>query len=106
MTVFYMLIMCIFTSTGQILVKRGINKAERVFYLEPLILIGGILIVFAPLLYLKVLIQIGLTNAYGLNGLSYIIIYFMSIIFLKEKGSFLQTVGLLLITIGVIIWSI
>lgn len=105
MTVLYITIMCLLTSTGQILVKKGINKGTK-FYKEPLIFLGGILIIVAPLLYLQVLKIIGLTNAYGLNGLSYLIIYFMSILFLKEKGNIQQTVGLLFITGGVIIWSI
>ncbi|MGL1891552.1 MAG: EamA family transporter [Spirochaetaceae bacterium] len=106
MTLIYMLIMCILTSSGQILVKKGINKGNKRYYLEPYIITGGLLIVIAPMLYLKVLSRIGLTNAYGLNGLSYLIIYFMSIVFLKEKGSVLQTVGIICITIGVLIWSI
>jgi uncharacterized membrane protein len=100
-----MLIMCIFTSTGQILVKKGINRG-RIFYKEPYIYLGGVLIILAPMLYLQAVKRVGLTNAYGLNGLSYLIIYFMSLVFLKERGSLLQTVGLFLITGGVIIWSI
>lgn len=104
MTIIFMIVMSILTSTGQVLVKKGINRG-RIFYKEPYIYLGGILIIIAPMLYLQVLKRVGLTNAYGLNGISYLIIYFMGIIFLKERGSLLQTIGLFLITTGVIIWS-
>ncbi|OQY37996.1 MAG: hypothetical protein B6229_07130 [Spirochaetaceae bacterium 4572_7] len=106
MTVIYMLIMCLFTSTGQVLVKKGINMGPKHGYKEIFIISGGLLIVAAPILYLKVLREIGLSNAYGLNGLSYLIIYIMGMVFLKEKGSIYQTVGLIFITTGVLIWSI
>lgn len=105
MIIIYMILMCIFTSTGQVLVKKGINRGRK-FYNEPLIFIGGLLIVVSPILYLQVIRVIGLSNAYGLNGLSYLIIYIMSIFFLKEKGSFFQSIGLIFITGGVLIWSI
>lgn len=114
MTVLYMFIMCLLTSFGQVLVKKGINKRESngitmrkvAYFMEPNLISGGLLILVAPLLYVKVLRRIGLTNAYGLNGLSYIIIYLMSLLILKEKGSFLQTLGILFITSGVVLWSI
>ncbi len=107
MTIVLMLLMCLLTSTGQILVKKGINRRkDNKYYREPYILSGGILVLTAPLLYLKVLSIAGLSGAYGLNGLSYIIIYIMGRLVLKEQGSFLQASGLVLITCGVIIWSI
>lgn len=97
-----MLIMCLFTSSGQVLVKKGINnKTHKKLFISS----GGLLIITAPLLYLKVLKEVGLSNAYGLNGISYLFIYIMAMVFLKEKGSLFQTIGILLITIGVIIWS-
>lgn len=98
--------MCLFTSTGQVLVKKGINLGSKRGYKELLIISGGLLIVAAPILYLKVLKEIGLSSAYGLNGLSYLIIYILGVVFLKERGSIFQTVGLIFITTGVIIWSI
>lgn len=109
-----MIAMCFFTSTGQVLVKRGINQRmvqgvtlkNLLYFFEPHILIGGFLVLISPLLYLKVLSLTGLSEAYGLNGLSYIIVYLMGVFILKERGSFLQSLGILLITGGIILWSI
>jgi uncharacterized membrane protein len=99
--------MCLITSTGQILVKKGINRrSDNKYYREPFIFFGGILVLAAPMLYLKVLSITGLSGAYGLNGLSYIVIYIMGRLVLKERGSFFQALGLVFITCGVFIWSI
>lgn len=109
-----MVIMCLFTASGQILVKKGIRRREEEnistrsvhYFFESSIISGGLLILFAPLLYLKVLSMTGLSGAFGLNGISYIIVYLMGIFILKERGSFLQTLGILFITGGILIWSI
>ena len=106
MILLIMFIMCLFTSTGQVMVKMGINQRKNqkiplrnlLYFFEPHILFGGLLIIVSPLLYLKVLSLTRLSEAYGLNGLSYIIVYLMGVFILKEKGSFLQTLGILFIT--------
>jgi len=114
MILLLMIVMCLFTSAGQVLVKMGINQRKNrdmslknlLYFFEPHILTGGFLVVVSPLLYLKVLSLTGLSNAYGMNGISYITVYLMGVFILKEKGSFLQTLGILFITGGILIWSI
>ncbi len=109
-----MIIMCLFTSSGQVLVKKGIERRGKegisplklLYYFESHILAGGLLILFSPLLYLKVLKLTGLSGAFGLNGISFIFVYLMGVFILKERGSFLQTLGIVLITGGILIWSI
>jgi len=96
--------MCLTASTGQILVKKGINR-KKPNYLDIYIFAGGFLVVLSPLLYLKAVSMVGLSGAFGLNGLSYIIVYILGVAILREKGSFLQTLGILLISGGVFIWS-
>lgn len=114
MKYFIMILMCLFTSSGQVLVKKGIEDRGQEgasprnirYYFEYHIIAGGLLILFSPFLYLKVLKLTGLSGAFGLNGISYIIVYLMGVFILKEKGSFLQTLGIILITGGIVIWSI
>lgn len=106
MSYILMLLLSICTTSGQILVKKGINRKMYPFYLDPLIISGGLLVMVAPLIYIQVLKLIGLSNAYGLNGISYIMIYIFGIIFLKEGASKQKTIGIILITTGVLIWSL
>lgn len=109
-----MLIMCILTSVGQVLVKKGINiRKERgmnslsfLYFLQPHILSGIFFVLISPPIYIHVVRLSGLSAAYGLNGLSYIIVYALGSLFLKEKGSMLHTAGLIFISTGVFIWSI
>ena len=109
-----MLLMCLMTSGGQVLIKKGLNKRTvqpglpglvRSFF-QPYLVAGMLLVLGAPLLYIQVLRQLGLSGAYGLNGLSYIFVYALSRLVLKEKGSCLHAAGLILIATGVFVWSI
>jgi len=97
--------MCLSASTGQILVKKGLNR-KRLHYLDPYIFAGVALVLLSPFLYMKAVQMAGLSGAFGLNGISYIIVYLLGVTVLREKGSFLQTLGILLISGGVLIWSI
>lgn len=100
-----MTLMCLAVSTGQVLVKKGINR-RKPYYLDWYIAAGALLVLFAPLIYLRVVKTEGLSGAFGLNGLSYLAVYFLGIAVLKEKGSLLQTVGVVFILGGIVIWSI
>lgn len=100
-----MALMCLSASTGQILVKKGLNR-KKAYYLDPFIFAGVFLVLLSPFLYMKAVQTAGLSGAFGLNGFSYIIVYLLGITVLGEKGSLLQTLGILLISGGVFIWSI
>jgi len=113
-SVLLMLLMCLMTGAGQVLVKKGMTGRQRGagltglirFFLHPLLLGGMLLVLGAPLIYIRVLADLGLSGAYGLNGISYIIVYALSRIVLKEEGSWLHGAGLILIAGGVFVWSI
>lgn len=108
-----MILMCLFTGAGQILVKTGIRRQEAKglalrqlrYWGQPLFFAGGALVLAAPILYMQVLSRLGLTGAFGLNGLSYPLIYGLSLLFLRERGSWRQTAGVLIIFAGIAVWS-
>jgi len=109
-----MILMSIIVSVGQILVKGGVNLQEAKglsprqggYYLSLPLVAGGVLVMAAPLIYLEVVHRLGLSGAFGLNGLTYLMIYGMGLLILKEKSSLLQTAGVLLIVMGMVVWSI
>lgn len=109
-----MILMGMMTAGGQVLIKLGMMGRERpagiftmiLFCLNLQIITGLMLALSAPLVYIQALKLLGLSGAYGLNGLSYLFVFAFSRIFLGEKGSILHLAGLLLIAGGVAIWSI
>ncbi len=113
-SILLMLLVCIMTAFGQVLAKQGLTGRSRGpgftelirFLVHPRIIAGMLLVLGAPLIYIQVLKRLGLSGAYGLNGLSYLIVYSLSRLILKERGSALHTAALLLISGGVFIWSI
>lgn len=106
--------MSLLTGTGQIFLKKGLlqeTPAKGIFPMiklcfRPLILGGLILALLAPLVYLRALALLGLSGVYGLNGISYFVVYGLSRFILKERGSYLHLVGLVLIGGGIALWSL
>ncbi len=109
-----MTLMAGMTAGGQVLLKLGLDAAgftlsfRSLFslMLKPKVLMGLLLALAAPLVYLKALSLLGLSSVYGLNGISYFFVYFLSRFILHEKGSSLHLAGLLLIAGGITVWSI
>lgn len=109
-----MTLMGMMTAGGQVLIKLGMKGRERpagitgmiLFCVNLRIIVGLLLVLIAPLVYIQALKHLGLSGAYGLNGLSYIFVFAFSRIFLGEKATILHLAGLILIVGGVAVWSI
>ncbi len=112
-----MIAMCL-TVTGELLLKAGMNRhgelnislstlaptAAKLFS-SPFVL-GGFFFVFSgALFWLAVLSRWPLSLAYPLLSISYIIGIIASVVFLKEKISFVQIAGVLVIMVGVFLVS-
>ncbi len=108
-----MTLMGLMTAGGQLFIKLGMKGRARPvglvemvrFCLNPLILSGLFLALAAPLVYIQALKLLGLSAVYGLNGLTYLFVYALSRIVLKEEGSLLHLAGLVFIAGGVFVWS-
>ncbi len=101
------LLLCtvIFTVTGQILMKKGVNVnpnlSLRSFFGSPYLLLGGISYLTGFMVWLNVLKVLPLSIAYPSSSISYILIIFASSLFLGEAISLFKILGILCICIGV-----
>lgn len=97
------------SAISQIMLKKSAEKKHpnRISeYLNPLVIVAYILffgVTFISLLCLKV---VPLSMAPILESSSYIFIAILSFIFLKEKLSRRQIIGMFVIIIGVVLYSI
>ncbi len=108
------------TVTGELLLKSGVNRigndlnlsfstivpaAAKLF--TNFFIVGGFAFVFAgALFWLAVLSRWDLSLAYPLLSISYIIGIILSVLILKEKVSWLQVMGVLVIMVGVTLVSV
>jgi drug/metabolite transporter (DMT)-like permease len=109
----FMILMTLMTALGQILLKIGVSRQKRphnvrslFFFILDLPVLGGLLLALAaPFVYLKALSHLSLGELYGLNGLSYFFVFILSRIILKERGNWFHWAGLILIALGIALWS-
>jgi drug/metabolite transporter (DMT)-like permease len=106
------------TVTGELLLKTAMNRhgelnvsistlvptAIRLFT-NPFVLGGFALVFSGALFWLGVLSRWPLSVAYPLLSISYIIGIIASVLVLKEKVSWLQVLGVLVIVVGVVLVS-
>jgi drug/metabolite transporter (DMT)-like permease len=106
------------TVTGELLLKNGMNRhGELNVSLDTLVptavklftnpfLLGGFVFVFSgALFWLAVLSRWPLSLAYPLLSISYILGIGASVLLLKEKVSWVQLLGVLVIIVGVYLVS-
>ena len=106
------------TVTGELLLKNGMNRhGELNVSLSTLVptavklfsspyVIGGFVFVFSgALFWLAVLSRWPLSLAYPLLSISYIIGIVLSVLLLKEKVTWVQVLGVLVIVVGVTLVS-
>jgi len=106
------------TVTGELLLKNGMNRhGELNVNLSTLVptaiklfsspfVIGGFVFVFSgALFWLAVLSRWPLSLAYPLLSISYIIGIALSVVLLKERVTWVQVVGVLVIVVGVTLVS-
>lgn len=106
--VLFLLIMAFFTAAGQTLLRKGAIKIVRgkglgafLFSCLNFYLGGGLLLaLLAPLLYIKALHDIPLSQAFMFNSLTHLLVFLSGRFILKERARALHWVGLSLIVVG------
>jgi drug/metabolite transporter (DMT)-like permease len=107
-----MVFILLMVAAGQTLLKKGVQagqargKSRIASLFHPYVIAAFILVGASPLLYVRVVASLGLSNAFGLNALNYPLIFILSRLFLSEKSNSWHWSGLTLITLGVFIWSL
>jgi len=96
-----MILMVCLTTCSQYLIKSALNSRKK-FRL----LLGALIMAGAPLLYIKAICFEGLTGIYGLNGLSYLMVFMVSVFLLKERTGPYHIAGIIMITTGVVLWNL
>jgi len=107
---FALILMSVLAATGQVLITK---KAREISFsgdfrqilknvLNFHFIIGGTLILIAPILYFFALTSIKLNVAYAVYSLNYIFILFGSYVFLKEKITRQHIYGILIIIFGLV----
>lgn len=107
----FLLVTVLLLSSGQILVKAGIQHGDSVqsgnifmtvFRLLkiPLVLAGFLATASATFFYLTVLREVDLSIAYPFISLSYAFVLFASAVFLKEHISIFKCAGIASIILG------
>ena len=106
--------MVLLNTAGQILVKRGairISIHRGLGYLLrsmanwPLIL-GGLSVVAAPVLYMYALAHLPLSIGYSFSGLTYLLVVLTGHLLLKERITLYHIAGTLCILAGLSIWNL
>jgi len=112
----YALLTILVATSGQLILKIGIEKSLinnnlksltnfsefLLVFIHPLILLGLLFYAFSALLWIVVLTELNLSVAYPILGLSYILVLFFSYIFLGESLSAFKIFGTIFVLIGII----
>ena len=101
-------LMPVLVTTGQLLFKKnsgrivtGSGLLRFLFSMfSPGIIAGMAAVACAPLLYIKALGVISLSEAFAFNSLNYILVFLSGHFLLKENINLYQIIGVLLITAG------
>ncbi len=106
------------TVTGELLLKTAMNRHGELnvsfstlvptaikLFTNPFVLGGFVLVFSGALFWLAVLSRWPLSLAYPLLSISYIIGIIASVLVLKEKVSWVQLLGVLVIVLGVVLVS-
>ena len=112
LTNFFLLLLNVaFVVSGQTLIKQGVNKIGNFAtmpyvtfftkaFTSPAVLSGIFLYVVSTFLWLMILSRVNLSIAYPALSMGYLVIIFISWVFLKETISIYQIIGVLLIIGG------
>ena len=108
------LIMCILTSYGHIVIKQGSSHIsfsrnltsllKQLFRID--IITGAAAVFSAPLFYFYALKSLDLNTAYSFTALNQILIPGLSFIFLKERITLKKITAVVLIAGGILIWNL
>ncbi|HAK45494.1 MAG TPA: hypothetical protein DCO79_06195 [Spirochaeta sp.] len=103
-----LIFMPVMVTAGQVLLKKNSHlvTADRgiaaflLSLLNPGIIAAGACIAAAPLLYIRALGAVPLSEAFAFNSLNYIIVFFAGRFILDEKLNIYRIIGVVLITAG------
>lgn len=100
--------MAILTATGQVFLRRGALQLVRkrglsrllLSFVNPYLITGLLLALAAPLLYIRALGGLPLSEAFMYNSLSHLLVFLAGRFLLQERAHVLHWIGLCLIVIG------
>ena len=105
-----LIIIAVMIASGQVLLKKGLSSVIRgngikAFIMSlsyPPLFAGVVLIMTAPLLYIKALEDLPLSAAFMFNSLTHLFVFLAGRFILGEKAGLLQWIGIALIITGFI----
>lgn len=100
--------MAALTAAGQVFLRRGAvhlvrKRGLRQFllsFINPYLITGLFLALAAPLLYIRALSGLPLSQAFMFNSLSHLLVFLAGRFVLKERAHLLHWIGLSLIVLG------
>lgn len=102
------LIIIILTSVGQIFLKIGSDSGKNSIIkilTHPVSLLGYLIFAIVAYLSIEAIREIELKVFFAVTSLTYVIVLFFSYLFLHEKITKNKIVGVIIITLGVIIFN-
>ncbi len=94
------------TAAGQVLMKKGVTLAGTLsiakVFATPQIAIGGLCYLAGFILWLNVLRVLDLSVAYPASSFVYVLVIFLSALFLGEPINAMKVIGMLCICAGVV----
>jgi len=105
-----LLLMPVLVTIGQLLLKsnagrlvtgRGLLRFFRSLF-SPGIILGGLSVACAPLLYIRALGTVSLSEAFAFNSLNYILVFISGHFLLKEEINIYQIIAVIFISAGFI----
>ena len=105
---FLLMMMPVMVTAGQVLLKKGVAHVitdEGLFVMiksciRPGIIAAVLCVAAAPLLYIKALGSVPLSEAFAFNSLNYILVFAAGRFILGEKPDIRRSIGMVLITAG------
>ncbi|MDH5681265.1 MAG: EamA family transporter [Spirochaetota bacterium] len=113
MTYVYLLLTVFFTVAGQLILKQGSASIQgkkpkeliRSMFNKHVIL-GGALTFMAPVFYILALRNIELSVAFAFTSMIYIFVVLGGRVFFKEIVSLYHVLGIMLITLGIVLFGL
>jgi small multidrug resistance pump len=101
------LIIVIFTSIAHILLKKGsvnLLKTQISMYLNPFSLVAYLIFSIVAFLSIYAMKGLELKDFFALNSLTYMVIPILSFLLLKESVTKNKIIGILLVSLGVVVF--
>jgi drug/metabolite transporter (DMT)-like permease len=103
------LIVILFTSIGQLLLKIGTIRASNLggqVYTNPVSIAGYLVFAFVAFVSIYAMKGLDMKVFFALNSLTYICIPILAYVILKESFTKNKTIGIIIISIGVILFNL